>query len=63
MSIELWICVAVIAVYLAIRAVSYSYFFEKWKIVDSLYFTMVTCVYNTSLRVDESCNKKLGTVY
>jgi hypothetical protein len=42
MELKLWVCVVAIVVYLAVGSISYSYVFESWSIVDSLYFSMVT---------------------
>lgn len=42
MELKLWVCVVAMVVYLAVGSISYSYVFEQWSIVDSLYFSMVT---------------------
>ena len=41
-TIHLGMCLLAIVAYLGIGAISFSYFFEHWPIVDSLYFSMVT---------------------
>jgi hypothetical protein len=42
MTIKLRVCIFAILVYLSIGVAAYSYVFENWCIVDSLYFTVVT---------------------
>jgi len=42
MELKLWVCIVSIVIYLAVGSISYSYVFENWTIVDSLYFSMVT---------------------
>lgn len=42
MTIKLKVCVYAILVYLGIGIVAFSFVFEQWCIIDSLYFTVVT---------------------
>lgn len=42
MTIKLRACIVAILIYLTIGAIAYSFMLEKWSIIDSLYFSVVT---------------------
>mmetsp|Transcript_3715 Transcript_3715/g.5558 ORF Transcript_3715/g.5558 Transcript_3715/m.5558 type:complete len:417 (+) Transcript_3715:36-1286(+) len=42
MTIKLRFCVVAIVIYLFIGVISYSFVFESWDVIDSLYFSVVT---------------------
>jgi len=42
MTIKLRVCIVAILIYLTIGAIAYSLMLEKWSIIDSLYFSVVT---------------------